>query len=308
MAKRSIVFPGSGELVNIARKAGVPLAVLWEQIGSALAEQPRNFSIAIRGPKRTVTIRLKRDPRTLRKQTFDDEGLGIFRPDIQESNSDCERDEDAGKGSEPTIGSIIDEQNISDMNPAKSRIRTRTPHRLSKAEIPPPRYPIPQEQENRFRTKEMRQRRDLVREKWAKLNRNHNWPSWLVCDDNNHFVAQVVEWKYYPMNSERQTFQAALTLDAINVYFRGHDPSTGSPIFAMSDKAVAKRVERFLKDAARFLEIEARHNEAEAAYDLTEAVELTRSVATPETPQDHLDEGTEDPLVRLWKKRRDDEE
>jgi hypothetical protein len=308
MAKRSIVFPAPKELVNIAGKTGLRLDVLWELIETALAERPRRFSIAIRGPRKTVTIKLKRDPRKLRKQTFDDEGFFIFGPQTHEISDEVERDEDAGKGSEPR-GTIIDENNISDMSPASIGIRNRTPQPLTEEEIPKPRYPISPERQNRFLTEEMRQKRNLFREKWAKLNRTHSWPSWLVCDDNDHFAGQVLQWKYPKLLvSESERFQAALTLEAINVYFRGHNPSADSPMFEMSDKAIAKRVERFLREAARFLEIEERHHEAETTYDSAKAEELVTSWATPEARQDDLDEDIKDPVVQLWRKRLDDDE
>jgi hypothetical protein len=244
----------------------------------------------------------------LLKQTFEDEGFFISGSQTHEMSDEVERDEDAGKGRAPR-GTIIDENNISDMSPANIGIRSRTPHPLTEEEIPKPRYPIPRARQNRFLTEEMRQKKNLLFEKWAKLNKTHSWPSWLVCDANDHFAGQVLEWKYPKLLvSERAKSEAALTLDAINVYFRGRNPSTDSRVFAMNDKAIAKRVERFLRQAARYLEMEERHHEAEAAYDSAEAKKLITSLATPEARRDDPDEDIEDPVVQIWRKHLDDDE
>lgn len=76
MAKRSIVFPEPKTLMGYATRAGLTLERLWKSIEAELAERPRVSEITIRGPKQTVTIKLKKDSRTLEKQVFADAKLG----------------------------------------------------------------------------------------------------------------------------------------------------------------------------------------------------------------------------------------
>ena len=313
MGKRSIVFPGPEHLVNLAKKTGLRLDRVWGIIEATLAQRPRILSISIPGPKQTVTIKLKRDPRKLRKQVFADAELGYDGPEMSETYDPVERGEDAEKGQEPSIDSIIDKTNISDMSPARIRSHNRTPQPLSTTRTAKPRYPIPGRQPNRFMTEEMRHGQDLFREKWAEANRYHSWPSWLLWNYDNYFVREILQWIYPEvLVSARQKFQAAVTLEAIDVYFRGHKPSKDSPLFQMSAKTIAKRVERFLKKAERYFEIEARYYECEAAYNSAEARDYARmSIDQASGDGDDLadnEEDGQDDVVRLWRRRLDDDE
>jgi hypothetical protein len=190
MAKRTIVFPNPKQLVMYAKKAGITVGKLWEIIEAELTRQPRTRQIVIHGPKQAVKIKVRRDSRKLEKQTFAGAELGVHGPHGSETDEDIERQEDAGKAYGPSIEDIVDEKNISDMNPAVKKGRNRTPWPIAKTEVEAPRYPISKERSNRFDqhlSEDYRERRRLFREQWAEANRNHDWPSWLVCDYDNRF-------------------------------------------------------------------------------------------------------------------------
>ena len=117
MAKRSVVFPTLEQLKGYAKRAGITLETLWETIEAELTRQPRTHQIVIHGPKQVVKIQLRKDLRKLKKQTFARADLGDHNQSAVETENDIQREEDAGKESEPTISDIVDKKNISDMSP-----------------------------------------------------------------------------------------------------------------------------------------------------------------------------------------------
>jgi hypothetical protein len=124
MAKRSVVFPTVKQFERYARRTGLTLSELWKSFESQIARQPQARKIIIRGPKQSVTIALNRDLRKLKKQTFGGAELGVQRPHEPETDSDIERQEDAGATSEPSIGDIVDESN--DPRPRYHRKKDRS--------------------------------------------------------------------------------------------------------------------------------------------------------------------------------------
>jgi hypothetical protein len=298
MAKRSIVFPSPEQLVRYARKSGLTVDRLWETFESQLVQQPRISKIIIRGPKQVVTIELKKDSRKLKKQTFAGAELGVQSSRGSETDKHVEREEDAGKASAPSIRDIVDQKNISDMSPAVKKGHNRTPWPVGKRKVKKPRYPIPEQKPNRFDrflSDDCRERRELFREKWAEANRTHDWPSWLVCDYDDRFVVEILQYVYPNLfTSEKEKYQAAITLEAINVFLRGHKPSENSPLHGVKDKSIARRVQRFLRDAEKWWEFEAFIHEFEDAYDRAEATAFLSE--------------EDDDVVSLWRKRLDDEE
>lgn len=303
MAKRTTVFPNPEQLVIYAKKAGLTLDKVWETIEAELTRQPRTHQIVIRGPKQVVTIRLKRDSRIIRKQTFAGAELGVQNPRGSKTDESVERQEDAGEASEPSIGDIVDRKNISDMSPAVKKGHNRTPWPLGKTKAKPPRYPIPKEKPNRFDrflSAEYRERRKLFRDQWTEANRTHDWPSWLVCDYDNLLVAEILQWIYPNLfTSEDDKHEAAITLEGVNVFLRRYKPSENSPLYRVKEKSIAKRVQRFLKDAEKWWELQTFMHGFEAEYDRAEAARYLN-----ESSEGELDEE----VVRLWRKRLNDEE
>lgn len=325
MAKRrSVCFPEPEQLVAYARKAGLTIPKLWTIIEAELARHPLPHQIVIRGPKQVVTIKLRRDSDILKKQVFDGAELGTRRPHLSEREEDVQGDEDAG-ASIPGIENIVDDKNISDMNPAAKKGHNRTPWPLGKKKVKPPRYPIPEERPNIFDgllSEAFRERQRLFREQWADANRTHNWPSWLVCDYNNQFVGQMLQLLYPNLfTSEKEKHDAAITLEAVNVFLRGHKPGEDSPLYKMKDKSVARRVQRFLKQVEKWLEreaifagVEAEVDRAEASAYLEESYEQARAEGDVERIRELQDDfgrfadDEDDDVIRLWRKRLDDEE
>ena len=326
MAKRSTVFPSPEQLVAYARKAGLTLDELWKTIKAEVARRPRAHRIVIRGPKGVVTIKLRRDSRELKKQTFVRIDLGVQDPHKSETDENVEREEDAGNASEPSIRDIVDEKNLSDMTPAAKKGHNRTPWPLGEKEGKTPRYSIPDAKPNRFLSDDYRERRKLFHDKWAQANRTHDWPSWLVCDYDNHVVAEILQWVYPNwFTSEEDKHQAAITLEAVNVFLRGHKPTENSPLYGVKEKSIARRVQRFLEDAEEWLELQAFIQECEAAFDRAEAAGYLKESSEHAkaegdlgrinvleknfgyVPEDEF-HGDDDDVVRLWRKRLDDEE
>jgi hypothetical protein len=326
MAERSIVFPEPEVLVGYARKAGLTLKHLWKIIETELVQRPRTRKFTIHGPKQTIIINLRRDSTKLKKKIFADAQLGRLDSHESQPNERVERSENADEGNEPSIGDIIDNSNVSDMSPAAKKGHNRTPWRLGEEKRIKPRYPIPELKPNVFDTEGSRERRKLWHEKWAKANRIHKWPSWLVNDYDNSLTGEVLDWMYPNIStSEEEKLNASITLEAVNVYLWGHKPCEDSPLYRMKEKTIAKRVQRFLKDAKRVFELlaridegEAGAHEAEAQAYLKESSEQAKGDGELERvneleknfgygPEDELDDD-DDYLVRLWRKRLNDEE
>lgn len=325
MAKRSIVFPNPEQLVGYARKAGLTFDKLCETIEAELAQKPRTRKIVVRGPKQVVTIKLGRDSRKLKKQSFARVEFGVQAPHESETEKGVEREEDAGKASEPSIGDIVDEKNISDMSPAVKKGYNHTPWPLGKRKAKKPRYAIPEQKPNRFDRflpDDCYERRKLFRDKWAQANKTHDWPSWLVGDYDNHFLAEMLLWVYPNLvTSEEDKHQAAITLEAVNVYLGGHKPSENSPLYGMKEKTIAKRVQRFLKNAEKSWGFQVFCQEFEAEYDRAEAADYMKESYEQAKAQGDLERIYElenlgyvpeneshDDVVKLWRKRLDDEE
>lgn len=326
MAKRSIVFPKPEKLIGYAKKAGLKVEQLWKILETELVERPLTRKITVNGPKQTVIIKLGRDPRKLKKRTFANEQLGHIDSHGSQTNDKVERSEDADEGNEPSITDIIDKGNVSDMSPTAKKGHNRTPWPLSEKKEKKLRYPIPELKPNVFDAEESRERRKLWHQKWAEANRTHDWPSWLVCDYDNRFVAEILLWIYPNLfSSVEDKHEAAITLEAVNVFLRGHKPSENSPLYGVKDKSVARRVQRFLKDAEKYWELLAFIQEGEASFDRAEAAGyLEESYAQAKgdgdlerineleknfgcVPEDELDDD-DDYLVRLWRNRLNDEE
>lgn len=252
-----------------------------------------------------------------------------------------DRSEDAHrKAKEPSIADLAEESPSS--THLDVRHHDRTPWRLEhsngfvEARTKPKklRYPVSQPKPNHFDdllSEQYREQRKLFYEKWAELNRTHDWPSWLVRDSDNRLTGDILSWmfpNFETSNKERR--EAAITLEAVNVYLRGYKPSEDSPLYGMQEKSVAKRVQRFLKDAKRWWELqdfiqnaEALFNKAEAKgllgesqYRLTAADELEElrafeeyfglETTTPDVIVSDDEDDPEDPLVQIWKARLND--
>ena len=74
------------------------------------------------------------------------------------------------------------------------------------------------------------------------------------------------------LDDDKDKREAAITLEAVNVYLRGHQPCEDSPVYGMKEKSVAKRVQRFLKAAKHYWDLEA---SIQKAQDLDDAAEAT---------------------------------
>jgi hypothetical protein len=295
MAKRSIVFPEPKTLIGYATRTGLTFERFWKSIEAELAQRPKASEITIRGPKQTVTIRLTRDARKVEKQVFDDAKVRN-----------------------------LDDKNISDLSATVRKRDERTPWPLEQEPGEKPRYPVPDPVPNRFYSEETRDRNKLFYEKWAELNRNHNWPAWLVDDRDNRLAAEILAWRYPNiLTSEEELRRASITLESVNVFLFGREPSEDSPLYDEKEKTIAKRVERFLnRDAkgwfkfqALIHEAEAGANDAEAQAYLGESYEQAKTEGDLKrikeleeffdyVPEDELD----DDVVSLWRKRLDGEE
>lgn len=173
----------------------------------------------------------------------------------------------------------------------------------------------------------MQDQQKLFYEKWAELNRNHNWPAWLVDDRDNHLAAEILARKYPNIpTSEKEMRRASIILESVNVLLFGREPSEDSPLHDEKKKTIAKRVERFLnRDAKRWFKFQALiheaedgANDAEAQAYLKESYEqakakgdLNRIKELKEyfdyVPEDELDDDDDD-VVSIWRKRLDDED
>ena len=243
---------------------------------------------------------------------LDQEILSVMLQDFDRrilETSRCGMDEQAHeqaedalpRGKTPSISYQDDTNEAPDIE-ARHRVRTTWPLEFSNAREPEseqtvnPRYAVPRLRPNRFLTDDLRERRKLLHRKWEELNRTHNWPSWLVCDDDHILTAEILCW-IYPniLRSERDKREASITLEAVNVFFRGHKPSEDSPLYDVKEKTIARRVQRFLKEAEDWWKRESHWEECERRYDSMEASSL-------------YPEGDEDYVVSLWRKRLDDEE
>jgi hypothetical protein len=254
---------------------------------------------------------------------FADAKIGSLASMDSDTPDEVERSEDARKTSVPFISDIVDQHNISDMNPAAKKGHERTPWPLEQKNVKSkkPRYPVPDPRPNIFRPEESQARSKLFYERWAELNRTHNWPAWLVDDRNGRLTSEILEWMYPNiLESKKEMRQASLILESINVFLRGHTLSEDSPLYQEKEKTTARRVQRFIKDAERWWEFErvcskaeAEVNEDEAKAYLKESYEQAkvegdldrlRKLEDLSAPQDD----SEDDVISLWRKRLDDEE
>jgi hypothetical protein len=326
MGERTMVFPGPEQLEGYARKAGLPLKRFWNMIEAELSRHPNARQIVIRGPKQAITINIARDSRQIEREVFDGAELK-GKPNAHETETDI---------FDPHVKGVPAENDICDMNRTIRERHNRTPYDLVK-EVKTPRYKIPEERPNIFanrRSEESRERTRLFREKWAEANMTHDWPSWLVgeLDDNerrtpiqghieiedtesprrlkyvpagsvrrrsNSNLTQVLEFMYPNMlTSDEEKRQAAITLESLYVFLKGHQPSEDSPLYGIKDKSIAKRVQRFLIEAEKWWKLQAFISECESACISAEANALKFG--------DESEDDDEDDLVRLWKNRLDD--
>jgi hypothetical protein len=226
----------------------------------------------------------------------------IVQSDPYAKEQCIDRVEDARSGAKEPVRPSSDDTERNEKVAIRKRVRTAWPLDFSNAQSNrpenriEPRYPVPDLRPNRFLTEHLKSRRKLTHRKWLELNRTHNWPSWLVCDDDHFFTAEVLCW-IYPniLTTEREKGEAAITLEAINVFLRGHKPSEDSPLYRVEEKSIARRVQRFLKEAEDWWKLESSWQQAEDDYDLLEASAL-------------FPEADEDDVESLWRKRLDDEE
>jgi hypothetical protein len=183
----------------------------------------------------------------------------------------------------------------------------------------------------------------------------HDWPSWLIgeLDDDGRRapiqermeieeaktprilkyitlgsvrvrrysnLADVLRFMYPNMLiSDEEKRQAAITLESLYVFLKGHKPSEDSPLYGIKDKSIAKRVQRFLKAGEEWKKLEDFIQESVDHTSGAEARDYLRESydqAAAEDDQERLHQLAEnfgvvsdyvddedDDVVRLWRNR-----